>query len=478
MISLALLIPGFWRPSLWTDEAATASAVRREWPELFFMLGKVDLVHGFYYVLVKSWTDVAGVNEITLRLPSVVGGAGAIALVVILVRRWAGPRAGLTAGLILALLPRFEFAATDARSYAMTITAVLAALYYVDLLRETLRRSYAFVFGIASTVAVALSFYCVLLVVAVLAVVPLDQRLRRRWRTLVLAAAPSMIVAAWIAVLASGQKFQIAWIPPIDGNVALEVLFAQWFGDATMWTGQGLIPQPSWAEMPAMFVMAFVILPLAAVAIVTRSNTYPVRLAIACILAPIVLLLIASALLGGSYYLPRYVTFTAPAIVVLAVFGIQELGRRGRGARRLVAAIAVLGLVIPGLASLAGQRSQYGRAPDDDFRFVADIMQQYSRPGEAFAVEAGEDLFIAAYPVPFRGRLDITRGISAEEWGLIFNQRFPLESRLDAVMKQSVIWSIHPVSKPEEENILRSRGWVEAARWTGTGHEIVRFVRS
>ncbi|MGT2461173.1 hypothetical protein [Sinomonas atrocyanea] len=73
--------------------------------------------------------------------------------------------------------------------------------------------------------------------------------------------------------------------------------------------------------------------------------------------------------------------------------------------------------------------------------------------------------------------MDLTRGISAAQWGLIFDQRFPLESRSALVDRQKVVFAIRPVEKPQEEQFLRSRGFTEQARWTGPGHVVVKFVK-
>ncbi|AMM33286.1 hypothetical protein SA2016_2620 [Sinomonas atrocyanea] len=473
--ALVTLVPAFWVPSLWTDEAATASAVRRSWPELFFMLGKVDVVHGLYYMLVKSLTDAVGVSELSLRAPSIAAGAAAAAALAVAGRRLGGPRAGLAAAAVLVLLPRFQFAATDARSYVLTVLGTSLCLAALAALRDSGRWRAAVGFGAALMVSTGLSFYCILLApVAVLAALA-DRSLRPHWWKVALASVPAAGLAAWVASLASRQTFQVAWIPPLDGHVVPEIFLLQYFSHASMWTDAGIVPRASAPLVVGMVMTAVAVLALAVWGTVRRPRSFTTVLGLGLIVVPLAVLLIGSALMGSSYYLPRYLTFTAPGLCLLAANGAVSLSRAA--ASRWVAGAAALTLAGGAVLAIAGQRTEFARSPSDDFRFVADTIRDHARPGESFAVAAGEDLFLAAYPRPFEGLVDLTRGISAAQWGLIFDQRFPLESRSALVDRQKVVFAIRPVEKPQEEQFLRSRGFTEQARWTGPGHVVVKFVK-
>jgi mannosyltransferase len=475
--ALATLVPGFWIPSLWTDEAATASAVRRSWEELFFMLGKVDVVHGLYYVLVKSLTDVVGVSEITLRAPSIAASAAGAAAVAAAGRRLGGPPIGLAASAILVLLPRFQFAGTDARSYAFTVFGAALCILFLARLRDEGRVRDVVGFGAAAAISTGFSFYCVLLVpVAVLAAL-LDRRLGPHWWKLAVAGIPAAAVAAFVAAIASHQTFQVAWIPPLDWHVGREMLLVQYFSHAAMWPDSGgIIPTSGTRLVVGMVVTAAVVLSLAAWGVFRRPRAATMAIGVTLVCVPAAVLVVGSALMGSSFYLPRYLTFTASGVCLLAALGLESLIRLG--VARWVAAAAVVALVVGSGLAIAGQRTENGRSPSDDFRFVANTIRENASRGEAFAIAAGEDLFLAAYPEPFEGLVDLTRGISAAEWGLIFNQRFPIDSRADLVARQNVVWSISPIGKPEDEQYLSEHGFAERGRWTGTGHVIVRFVKS
>lgn len=72
------------------DEAATVSAIDRNLPDLIRMLGIIDAVHGFYYLLLRGWAALFGVFEVALRLPSLLAVAVAAGLVVVIGRRIGG----------------------------------------------------------------------------------------------------------------------------------------------------------------------------------------------------------------------------------------------------------------------------------------------------------------------------------------------------------------------------------------------------
>lgn len=108
---------------------------RRSWPQLIELLGQVDAVHGLHYVLMYLVGQVPGLNEFTTRVPSAVAVAVAAAGLTWLGRLLGGPRLGLCAGLLLAVLPTASPYAQEARSFAFVMAvAVLATGALVKIL--------------------------------------------------------------------------------------------------------------------------------------------------------------------------------------------------------------------------------------------------------------------------------------------------------------------------------------------------------
>ncbi|GAA2263706.1 hypothetical protein GCM10010232_64500 [Streptomyces amakusaensis] len=123
-----MLLLGLWgierEGTLWTDEAVTYDMARRSLPEIWRTLGTIDAVHGLYYLLMHAVFAVFEPSLVALRLPSVLAMCATAALVALIGRRLAGPRAGLLAGLLLPLLPVVQRYAQEGRSYALVCALV------------------------------------------------------------------------------------------------------------------------------------------------------------------------------------------------------------------------------------------------------------------------------------------------------------------------------------------------------------------
>ncbi|WP_344020934.1 hypothetical protein [Streptomyces luteireticuli] len=97
----------------------------RSTPQLAELLGTVDAVHGLHYVLMHLVGKAAGVSELTMRLPSAVAVAVAAGGLAWLGRLLGGPRLGLYAGLLLAVMPTASRYAQEARSFAFVMAVAV-----------------------------------------------------------------------------------------------------------------------------------------------------------------------------------------------------------------------------------------------------------------------------------------------------------------------------------------------------------------
>ncbi|MFD2767316.1 glycosyltransferase family 39 protein [Micromonospora eburnea] len=142
LLTLAVTLTGIGHAQPWRDELATWSAAARPVSDLVRLAGTIDAATGPYYLLLHGWIALAGASPTALRLPSALAVAGAAALTARLGERLAGPRAGLLAGLLLAVLPSTSRYGQEARPYALTaLLAVAATLLLVGALsRPTWRR--------------------------------------------------------------------------------------------------------------------------------------------------------------------------------------------------------------------------------------------------------------------------------------------------------------------------------------------------
>nr|WP_249924736.1 glycosyltransferase family 39 protein [Streptomyces californicus] len=136
MPAAAALALGFWgirrQDSLWSDEAVTYEVAHRSTSDIARLLAEADVVHGLHYFLMHAVFALWEGGTVALRLPSVLAVAATAAGVGLLGRRLAGPRAGLFAGLVLALLPSLQRYAQEGRSYALVCALMTLSLIHRD----------------------------------------------------------------------------------------------------------------------------------------------------------------------------------------------------------------------------------------------------------------------------------------------------------------------------------------------------------
>ncbi len=312
LLTLALSLIRITWPGLWGDELATWGMASTPWGRMWPVLGHVDAAIAPYYVLMHAITDVFGASDLVLRLPSTVAMAAAAAIVAMIGTRLVGPRAGLLAGLILAVLPTTSRYAQEARPYALTLcAAALATLLLLRALEVPTWRRYG---GYAAALAfVGLAHVVALLVIAAHAVTVYagQRRLPGRWLA---ASAAAIVPVLPVAYLAAHQSGQISWIPAAS-FASLVAMPGQFFG---------------------VEVLGGILLVLA---VLGSSLRRPVAVFTAWALVPAVLLFAVSQV--TSLWLPRYLLFTLPAWALLAATALNRTPLV-RGVV-LVTAIALIG---------------------------------------------------------------------------------------------------------------------------------------
>jgi mannosyltransferase len=367
-VTFAVMMVGISVPSFWRDEAATLSAVRRPFPELIRMLGNVDAVHGFYYMIMWVLVRAFGTGEFALRLPSAIAMAVAAGFVAALGRRLVSPRAGLAAGVLFAVVPDISLYGQDARSYAM-VTAVAAIASYLLIRALGAEHGHQRRWWVTYAVSVALlgilNIFGLLLVIAHGVTVllrmarPEEGQSRRavllRW---VAAAGTGLIVTSPLLVLGWFQRGQISWL------VAP--------GEAGVTSVTKLIGPP--AETIA--VVVFFIVGIAITAVRARKlpawfGTLP-ALCLPWLILPPALLLAGSAI--TPVYNFRYILFCVPAAVLLGGAGVAALGRIGGTA-------AVIIVAVLSLNSQVFVRTPGGHG--DDIRQADRLIAQSAQPGDS-----------------------------------------------------------------------------------------------
>ena len=289
---LAMLVIGaigLSGPAVWTDELQTWGMSASAWHQMWPVMRWVDAVLAPYYTLAWAWTRLFGDSDVALRLPSLLAMAGTAALVGALGARLANARAGLLAGLVLAVLPASSRFAQEARPYALTTFA--ATLATLLLVRAVDRPAVGRLAGYAAAVALAglMNEIAILLLAAhAWYVLAFHRRTFGRWLGTALIAVLPVLPLLWFGYR---QRHQVAFIERA-GFYSFEPFTRVVVGGAAV------------AVLVAL--LALFALPL----------RRPAALFTAWAVVPTTALVLVS--LAVPMFLPRYLVFTLPAWALLA----------------------------------------------------------------------------------------------------------------------------------------------------------------
>jgi len=315
--ALTLLVGavGLARPGMWTDELATwGMTTVDDRSQFWWVLRYVDAVIAPYYVFMHGWAGIFGDSDVSLRTPSLLAMAISAGLIGALGGRLSGRRAGLLAGIVFALLPSTSRFAAEARPYALTVLAAVAATYLLVLAcdRPTLGRWAAY--GLA-VVAIGLLNIVAILVLAAHACVVLAWH-RRMWWRFALVAVGCAVAMVPVLIYGMRQRNQVSYIPRVS--------FATFDNYAEVLFGSA--------------ILAFLVIGLAAFALPLR---YPAAIFTSWAVVPAVALIVVS--LVTPMFLPRYLLYTTPGWALLAGVALARL----RWVWFLPALLAIAALGLP-----------------------------------------------------------------------------------------------------------------------------------
>jgi mannosyltransferase len=427
---LALMISAGWagRPSLWYDEGATISAsASRTLPELWKLLGHIDAVHGFYYLLMHGWFAIFPPTEFWSRFPSCLAIGAAAAGVVVFTKQFPsqGRATPLCAGVVFAILPRVTWAGIEARSSALSVAA---AVWLTVLFVTAVRRNKPLRW---------LMYALVLLVpvyAAMLALLAPSKSGTRKSVVIWWAASSAVALGAMAPFLlfAHGQAFQVAWIAGLHRNLFLDVVNRQYFDHS--------VP---FAILAGVIVVAAIAVHLAGAPGPGRETR---RLLLACaawIVIPNAIVLIYSATVEPMYY-PRYLILTAPAATVVLAVCIVTVARKPWLVAGLVALFAVAAL--PNY--LVTQRGPYAKE-GWDYSQVADLISSHAAPGDCLMVDntvpwrpGPVRALLAARPAAFRSLIDVERGYYGPKVGALWDGHVAVWLTTAKINKCSALWTI------------------------------------
>ncbi len=371
-LSLALGMWGIRRENtMWGDEAVTYRLAQRELYQLWETAQQVDLVHALYYAVMHVVFDVFGAGLLSLRLPSVLAMAAAAAGVGLLGLRLAGPRAGVTAGLVFALLPQVQKYAQEGRSYAM-VCALIAWASYALVVSSSRRGRWRWtVYGFTMLLACLLHEFAAMALAAhgvTLIVSRLPKSVLRAWSVTAAGVVAGLLP---LAIVSAGQSEQVSWIgEPVRPYPWLAAVMVGLVCTRAPLRSQGTV------RLTALAV-PLLLLPGALLLIV--SLVKPIFVDRYVLFSDIGLALLLGAFLEYVHRLPRYswtVYVAAPvALVALAPLSssLRTPQSRSNDATTIGAAVRTEGRPGDGLLYLSSQQRTLTAADPDDTRLLVDI---------------------------------------------------------------------------------------------------------
>ena len=490
---------GSWRPSLWTDEAATISAAERSLPQLAAMAGTIDAVHATYYAFMHGWLAVFPATELWLRLPSGLA-VGLTTMGVWLLATKISERPGVAtlAALVFALLPRTTWMGAEARPYAFSALLAVASTLLLVLLVSTARADAApvpsgpllLLYGVATALAIAVNIYLALILVAHGVTLLLDRgnpwRLRRRWLAAALLAVAAASPVVWLATQQTGQlgggDFGL-------GRWAQNVVVNQWFLGETPTVGAGpattaSLPFPASAWKPTAVGLALVCWVVIAGGVLRGRAAPLLRWALPWVVVPTLVIGLYS--LGvHDVYNPRYFSYATPAVALLIGHGLAELGRRWAGV-----AVAVL-LVLLAVPVYASQRTVYAKS-STDWSGVAAFVAAHRGPGQGVYFSPRYPIsgplvgqtargVRVAYPAAFDGLLDITLlRTPVQDHNLSGTSRLLADST-EQLGRVSTVWVVRRNDygyAQQDDRTLATAGFTPGRSWQGPLDRVLEFTRT
>jgi mannosyltransferase len=432
LLTVALGFYQVGRPELWRDELASWSFATRPVSRLIAAAHNTGATQLPYYLLLHFWIEAFGDSADAMRTLSVLIMAGAAACVSLVGRRLAGARAGLTSGVVFALVPSVSRFAQEIRFYSLEVlVAALATLLLLRALDQpSVRRWAAYGACLAALGYVDLVALSVVTGHAVAVAVRWWQNRDDRHIGFV-AAAVGGVAACWpLALVGSGQAAtQVAWIARPGLDLSSFAFFGRnLFYSTSVATALIVLALLAWAVAwrEAAFMTAIAIVPVAAVWLVSQGP--------------------------HSYFFPRYLLLTVAAWAVLAGIGLSRLDARIAAAAVLVVALLGAGdqqvIRTPGAHSWATYPVGTGGGYLD-YQGAAEVIALGARPGDGAVYESKAGWLLIAYGVQYYLRQDMPHGplprqVFPAESGLQANTLYPVMCRHPAAClgQEPRIWVV------------------------------------
>jgi len=219
-ILLFILILGFGlrlinlNQSFWLDEAITALQTRYSINHYVTNFAPTDFHPPLYYFLIKLWSLAVPINEITLRLPSIIFGTLSIIIVFLIVDHlFPKTQAALLAAILTATAPLHLYYSQEARMYILALFfSSLSALFFLKLrLNKSKKLQVGFILSTASMIS---THYLTLIILPVFVLCSKNYR-----RTIIHLILSLSILIPWLPTFLKQLSNGFQTAPTFWGNI-------------------------------------------------------------------------------------------------------------------------------------------------------------------------------------------------------------------------------------------------------------------
>lgn len=164
------------KTSFWYDEAFTGDVIKLSWKEMLLAIAG-DKVHPpLFYILIRLWSLIFGVTQLSLRGFSIFWGTGLIGLVYMLGKKLFNknnfPYIPLLLSLVVSISPFFIAYSVEARAYSfIAFLAVLLVIFVLRFLDSTQKKENLKFLGLSLLLAITLCSTHYLQLVFVIAII-------------------------------------------------------------------------------------------------------------------------------------------------------------------------------------------------------------------------------------------------------------------------------------------------------------------
>ena len=466
-VTLAVMLWGIAAPSYWRDESATLSATDRSIPQLLRMLGRVDAVHGLYYLLLWPVVHFAGTREFETRLPSAIAMTAAALGIAVIARRLRSRRAGLYAGLVFAAMPLVTLQAHDARPYALETAIAVLATYLLLRAAENPTAARFAAYALSLALLGYMHLFGLLIIPAhAVAWIPAAGRAGAGhgagsagtggvpevdaaglWARWLAAAAAAGVLLAPLLWLGWRERWAIGWLPPPAGHdlpALAASLAAGTLASAPVFAGFTVlgtvcadwpdrILRPGWWRRVWRRPVRAARTVAAMAPRARRGERALTWVALPWLLLPPAVLLIAAEF--KPVYEFMYLEYCLPAVALLVGAGLAAVGWPLR--------LAAFGLIV--ILGLPAQFFLRTPLAGGYIRATAQFLAQHERPGDAVyypSFGGGVPTWNITYPDGFAGLRVIQLDQTAAQAGRLVGTSLPLpviERRLQGVRRLWVV---------------------------------------